>query len=161
MKPILKTIACTPLLWMLLFSACKKEPNKNNTRPVANAGPDQTITLPVNTVTLDGSHSTDPENNITAYAWTKIAGPSAFTIANANAAETQVTGLGQGIYQFELKVTDAGGLFSKDTVQVIVNAAPTVPACDNSNRPQVNAQLIQISTLSETREGTAIASGRQ
>ena len=38
MKPILKTIACTPLLWMLLFSACKKEPNKNNKRRVPNAG---------------------------------------------------------------------------------------------------------------------------
>ena len=45
-----------------------------------------------------------------------------FNIANANAVQTQVTNLAQGIYQFELKVTDAGGLFSKDTMQVTVNA---------------------------------------
>ena len=42
-------------------------------------------------------------------------------IANTNAVQTQVTNLVQGIYQFELKVTDAGGLFSKDTMQVHCN----------------------------------------
>lgn len=97
-----------------------------NHSPVANAGADQTITLPVNTVTLDGSGSTDPDNNITSYAWTKISGPSSFNIANANTVQTPVTNLTQGVYLFELKVTDAGGLFSKDTMQVIVNpASPT------------------------------------
>ena len=84
-----------------------------NRPPVANAGADQTITLPTNTVTLNGSGSTDPDNNITSYTWTKISGPSSFNIANANAVQTQVTNLVQGIYQFELKVTDAGGLFQR------------------------------------------------
>ena len=58
-----------------------------------------------------------------SYLWTKIAGPASVTIANANAATTLVSNLTEGIYQFELKVTDAGGLFSKDTVQVTVSAA--------------------------------------
>jgi hypothetical protein len=84
--------------------------------PVANAGVDQTITFPTNGVMLDGSASTDPDNNITAYTWTKISGPSSFTIANPNAAQTQVTNLAEGIYQFELKVTDALGLFDRDTI---------------------------------------------
>jgi hypothetical protein len=91
-----------------------------NHPPVANAGADQTIILPANTVTLDGSGSTDPENNITGYVWTKISGPSLFNIANANAVQTQVTNLVQGSYRFELKVTDAGGLSSKDTLNVCV-----------------------------------------
>ena len=95
-----------------------------NQSPVANAGADQTITLPINTTALDGSASTDPDNNITAYAWTKISGPSTFNIADANAVQTHVTNLTEGVYQFELKVTDAGGLFSKDTMQVTVNAPP-------------------------------------
>ncbi|HEV8285703.1 MAG TPA: PKD domain-containing protein [Chitinophagaceae bacterium] len=93
-----------------------------NHPPIANAGHDTTITLPVNTVNLDGSGSTDPDNNITSYAWTKISGPSLFNIANTNTVQTEVTNLVEGIYQFELKVTDAGGLFSKDTVQLIVNS---------------------------------------
>ena len=89
-----------------------------NHPPIANAGTDRTVTLPTNTVNLDGNGSTDPENNITSYAWTKIAGTSSFTIANSNTVQTQVVNLVQGIYQFELKVTDAGALFSKDTMQV-------------------------------------------
>jgi hypothetical protein len=94
-----------------------------NRPPVACAGADQTITLPVATITLNGSCSIDPENNITTYQWTKIAGPSAYTIANADVELTAVSNLAEGTYLFELKVTDAGGLFSLDTVQVTVNNA--------------------------------------
>lgn len=47
-----------------------------NKPPVARAGLDQTITLPANSVILDGSSSTDPENNIRTYVWRKIFGPS-------------------------------------------------------------------------------------
>lgn len=80
----------------------------------------KTITLPVNSVVLDGSCSTDLNNDITSYAWTKISGPALFSIANAGVVQTQVTNLVEGVYMFQLKVTDAGGLFSMDTVQVIV-----------------------------------------
>jgi Tol biopolymer transport system component len=96
-----------------------------NRPPVANAGTDQTINFPTNGVMLDGGASTDPDNNITAYGWTKISGPSLFTIANPNAVQTQVTNLAEGIYQFELKVTDALGLFDRDTVRVQVTVQVT------------------------------------
>ncbi len=119
------------ILSVIQITSCKKESTKaitpapsGNKPPVANAGSDQTITL-INAVTLDGSKSTDPDNNITSYAWTKLSGPSPFIIANANAVQPQVTNLTQGVYEFELKVTDAGGLFSKDTVQIIVNPIPS------------------------------------
>lgn len=135
------------------------DPSQPNRPPVANAGVDQTITLPANSSTVDGSGSTDPDNNIISYAWTKISGPSSFNIVNANTVQTQITNLIQGTYQFELKVTDAGGLFSKDTMQVTVNAQPPPPlACDNSNRPQVNAQLIPMGILSQARTGMTVAS---
>ena len=89
-----------------------------NRPPIANAGPDQTILSSV--AILNGSNSSDSDNNIVSYLWTKISGPSSFNTANANAVQTQVMGLVQGVYQFELKVTDAGGLSDKDTVQVTV-----------------------------------------
>jgi Tol biopolymer transport system component len=98
-----------------------------NHAPVAHAGNDTTITVPANTANLDGSKSTDPDNNITSYQWTKISGPSSFNIGNANAVQTQLTNLVEGVYQFELKVTDAGGLVDKDTIQVTVNAQATQP----------------------------------
>jgi len=103
-----------------------------NHPPIANAGADQTITLPTNTTTLNGSNSTDPDNNTSSYAWSKISGPSSFNIANANNVQTQVTNLVQGTYRFELKVTDAGGLFSTDTVQVSVNASAVQPPDANA-----------------------------
>jgi len=117
------------------------DPTQPNRSPMANAGPDQAITLPVNTTTLDGNGSTDPDNNITSYTWVKISGPSSFNIANANVVQTQVTNLVQGIYQFELKVTDAGGLSAKDTMQVIVNDLP------NNQAPVANAGPDQTITL--------------
>ena len=127
MKLIIKLITCL-LITVILFNSCKKEYScekciGNNHPPVACAGVDRTITLPTDTVTLDGSCSTDPDNNITSYSWTKITGPSSFSIANTNVVTTQVSNLTEGVYQFELKVTDAGGLFSKDTVQVTVQPA--------------------------------------
>jgi hypothetical protein len=97
-----------------------------NHAPVANAGPDQVIVLPINSVDLDGSASSDPDNNITGYSWTKISGPQSFGITTANAIQTQVVNLVPGIYLFELKVTDAGGLFSNDTMQVIIDTTTTI-----------------------------------
>ncbi len=94
-----------------------------NHPPIANAGADQIITLPANAANLDGSASTDPENNITNYEWTIILGPSSFGLANSNGVKTEATNLSYGNYQFELKVTDAGGLSSRDTVQVLVENA--------------------------------------
>jgi hypothetical protein len=117
------------MLAVLLFASCQKETSCENCEgnatgnkpPVANAGLNQSITLAAKEVNLNGSNSTDPDNNITNYAWTKISGPSNVTIANTNAVQTVVTGFVRGTYQFELKVTDAYGLFSKDTVAIAVN----------------------------------------
>ncbi|MCG7856991.1 PKD domain-containing protein [Flavihumibacter sediminis] len=93
-----------------------------NQPPVACAGQDQIITLPVNSVLLDGTCSTDPDNNITSYTWTKISGPTSYSFENANAVKTQVYDLVEGSFLFELKVTDAEGLFSFDTVHVLVKS---------------------------------------
>jgi hypothetical protein len=100
--------------------------------PVALAGTDQIITLPLDSTSLDGSKSTDPDSNITSYLWTKIAGPSSFFISNQSTAQTQLTRLKQGIYLLELKVSDAGGLFSKDTVQIAVNAGVIARTADTT-----------------------------
>lgn len=133
MKLILKFITgILSLLILLLINSCKKEketvsnpPPAVNRPPVANAGSDQTITLPVNTTALDGGGSTDPDNNIRTFLWTKLSGPSSFTISDATAVWTRVTNLVEGVYQFELNVTDAGGKFHRDTVQVTVATDPS------------------------------------
>jgi hypothetical protein len=96
-----------------------------NIAPVANAGSNKSITLPVNTASLAGS-GTDADGTITNYLWTKIAGPSTFNIVNAASPVTDVSGLVQGVYQFELKVTDNNGAIGRDTMQVTVNAAAVI-----------------------------------
>ena len=97
-----------------------------NITPVAKAGSAQTITLPLNYLSLSGS-GTDNDGTVISYLWTKISGPSDGTISNMNAETTSVTGLIQGTFQFELKVTDNNGAVGRDTMQVIVNPAANIP----------------------------------
>ncbi len=94
-----------------------------NVLPNANAGVDITITLPAN-ATLNGSASNDPDGTINSFAWTKIAGPSTFTITTPGSATTTVSNLSQGVYEFRLLVTDNRGGTDADTIQVTVNPAP-------------------------------------
>ncbi len=95
-----------------------------NQMPTANAGSNQTITLPINTVTLDGSNSADPDGTIASYAWTKISGPSSGTIASAGSSTTDINNLVQGTYLYKLTVTDNSGATDADSVTITVNAAP-------------------------------------
>jgi hypothetical protein len=92
-----------------------------NVAPTANAGSDQTITLPTNTVNLSGS-GTDSDGTIASYSWTKISGGTA-TITSPTSASTTITGLVAGTYVFQLQVTDNNGATATDTVQITVNAA--------------------------------------
>jgi hypothetical protein len=125
-KKNLSLVWIIPVTVFLILYSCQKENsckecNSGNNPPVANAGKDTSITLHGNSVILNGSASADPNNNITTYKWTKISGPPSFTIANDTAVQTRVSGLIKGMYQFELMVTDAGGLSGKDTVAITVN----------------------------------------
>jgi hypothetical protein len=119
----------------LIFISCQKTllcPDcSSNKPPIAVAGPDQIITFPVDSVLLDGSSSTDPDGTIVSYAWTKISGPASFKIVKSDSAKTTVNQLVQGIYQFELTIKDNGGLYSKDTSQIIVYLLP--PPANNSS----------------------------
>ncbi len=51
-----------------------------NQPPVANAGSDAFRVLPVNSIQLNGSNSTDPDGSIIQYHWSKVAGPASFSI---------------------------------------------------------------------------------
>jgi hypothetical protein len=124
-----------------------------NVPPTANAGIDQTLTLPTNNTTLDGSASADPDGIITAYAWAKINGPVEGFISNPASAITTITGLVQGVYRFELTVTDNNGATNKDTVQVIVNliTAVTIPPIANAG---IN-QIVSLPANSTALDGSA------
>ena len=109
-----------------------------NPAPIANAGADQTITLPTSQVNLDGSGSVD-DQGIETYTWQFISGPTTPTIVNAQQVQTLVTNLTvPGEYQIELRVTDAGGKQNSDTVVITVESAQTnMPPVANAGANQV------------------------
>ncbi len=106
----------------------------SNQAPIANAGTNITITLPVNSTTLNGSGSIDLDGTITSYAWSRISGPTTFTLGNAGAATTALSGLVQGTYVFRLTVTDNSGATDIDNIVVTVNAAANqLPSANAGN----------------------------
>ncbi len=90
-----------------------------NQAPLVNAGADQTITLPISSVTLSGNASDD--GTISTYQWSKDSGGAA-SITSPSAAATMITGLVEGTYVFRLTATDDEGATGFDTVTVTVNA---------------------------------------
>jgi ribosomal protein L14 len=104
-----------------------------NQAPTANAGNDITITLPTNSTVLSGTGSSDPDGTITAYAWTRISGPTTYAFGNGNAVSTVLTNLVQGVYVFRLTVTDNSGATDTDDITVTVNAAAPVNQAPNAN----------------------------
>jgi len=112
-----------------------------NIPPTANAGANQTITLPTNSVSLSGSQSNDPDGNIVSYLWAKQSGSG--TLSSTNTVNTTVTGLMQGPSVYRLTVTDNQGATGTATVTITVNAfvdtqAPTVSITSPTNGQTVS-----------------------
>ncbi|MEO6548170.1 MAG: T9SS type A sorting domain-containing protein, partial [Ferruginibacter sp.] len=96
-----------------------------NKAPVANAGPDTTITLPSVSTTLNGFAS-DSDGVVVSYSWVQLSGISlSGLIGTPTTTSTLISALLPGVYQYELTVTDDLGAIGKDTVQITVNALST------------------------------------
>jgi hypothetical protein len=132
-------------------SAVLVKTGAGNATPTANAGTDKTITLPTATVSLTGS-GTDADGTIASYLWTKISGPTAGTIISAASASTTVSSLVQGIYKFELKVTDNAAATGRDTMQVTVNLAGNIVPSANAGTDKTIT--LPTATVSLTGSGT-------
>src|SRR5690606_12939646 len=98
----------------------------------------QTITLPTNSVTLRGTAS-DPDGSIASYRWSKVSGPSGGS-TSATSATTTVTGLTEGSYVYNLKVTDNKGATASANVTITVKPATTTPPPTGGNYGTVTFQ---------------------
>ncbi|XP_044773194.1 dyslexia-associated protein KIAA0319 homolog isoform X2 [Neomonachus schauinslandi] len=98
--------------------------------PVANAGPNQTITLPQNSITLNGNQSSD-DHQIVLYEWSLGPGSESKEVA-MQGVETpylHLSAMQEGDYMFQLMVTDSSK--QRSTAVVTVTVQP------ESNRPPV------------------------
>lgn len=114
--------------WMLITLLCMAGINHPATDtvlpvhagpPIVNAGPSQTIRLPVRTIRLNGS-ARSANGRIVAWHWSFVAGPHTPVIESPGRNTTVVSGLRAGTYTFRLSVVDAAGLTGSDTTQLIL-----------------------------------------
>lgn len=120
-------------------SGAPNTPVAVNRAPMVNPGVDQTVDE-LSTVTLDGSASSDPDNNDSlTYSWTQTAGASvtlsSSTVAQPTFDAPDVTAIATPTtLTFELSVSDSA-LSASDSVDIVVNdigmginSAPTADA---------------------------------
>ena len=116
-----------------------------NNRPMADAGPDQTGVREGALVTLDGSGSSDPDDDPLKYRWNQYRGErvalSSRDVVNPTfTAPRELTA--DVVLSFRLLVTDPGGRFDTDTVEVTV----TVTEEDNENPGKPLAPTVSAAT---------------
>lgn len=126
----------------------------SNVPPVSIPGGDQLITLPTNTVVLNGASSSGSTSIIQSYLWTQVSGPNTAAIESPTASYTNVNGLIAGTYQFALTVGDNRDCFSSGTTKVYVenNPCDSIPTCAELMYP-VNGSVANSSTTASLQWG--------
>ena len=96
-----------------------------NQSPVANAGQDVTVKLPVAEITLDGSKSYDPDGSVVSFSWKQINGPG-ISLSDGTSSKLKLNKLVKGSYKFQLTVTDNNGKSASDeaTITVTESSSP-------------------------------------
>ena len=98
-----------------------------NSAPIANAGPNQSVNIG-NTVTLDGSGSSDSDGNPLTYSWSFISAPkgSMAALCNATSVNPFFTVDKTGTYEVSLIVNDGAVDSAPSTVLIQASSEQTV-----------------------------------
>jgi PGF-pre-PGF domain-containing protein len=124
-----------------------------NDPPTADAGSDQTVDEQ-DSVTLDGTISSDPDDDSLSYSWSQIGGMSV-TLSDSDTAtpsfrapEVQTS----EVLTFELSVNDPDGASNTDTVSITiepVNDPPTADAGSNQTVDEGSSVTLDGTTSSD------------
>ncbi|MBX2842691.1 MAG: putative Ig domain-containing protein [Flammeovirgaceae bacterium] len=95
-----------------------------NQAPEANAGQDQQIILPTDSITLTGLGS-DPDGTIVGFNWSQESGPNTPILGGSDTNILSISNLIAGTYEFKFTVMDDGGGSATDNVIVTVNSETT------------------------------------
>lgn len=115
-----------------------------NAKPVANPGAGRTVAVN-SLVTLDGSGSSDQNNEPLTYAWTMTAKPEGSTASLSGAALVNPTFTADlpGDYSIKLVVSD-GKSYSEPASVTITAAHPSVPVPNVVGKTQTEAEAVII-----------------
>ena len=102
--------------------------NAVNHAPTANAGQNRELTLG-STVTLNGSASTDPDNDSLTYSWVKASGPTV-TLTGANTVQPSFVAGTVGTYVFNLTVNDGTVSSTPSSVTITIVSQNTSPVAN-------------------------------
>ncbi len=114
-----------------------------NTAPTAVAGPSQNVTVGA-TVMLNGSSSSDPQNDALTYSWAFVSRPagSVATLSQASSVRPSFVADVAGNFVVRLIVND-GQLSSAQSLTTITATAPTpTPTSTSCNLPDFQASLL-------------------
>ncbi|XP_020842257.1 low-density lipoprotein receptor-related protein 11 isoform X2 [Phascolarctos cinereus] len=100
-------------------AAASSPPQEYDEPPHSKAGQDVVLQLPTDWVTLDGRESTD-DHAIIKYEWTLQQGDSSLDMKVPQSGILKLSHLQEGVYVFQLTVTDTAGQRSSDNVSVTV-----------------------------------------
>ncbi|EMP38356.1 Low-density lipoprotein receptor-related protein 11 [Chelonia mydas] len=92
---------------------------ENDKPPHSKAGQDIVLQSPVDWVILDGRESLD-DHGIIQYEWTLLQGDSSIDIKVPQPGTLKLSHLQEGVYIFQLTVTDTAGQKSSDNISVTV-----------------------------------------
>lgn len=113
--------------------------NSTSSAPTVSAGADKTITLPTNSIYIQGSGS--DSDGISSWQWTKISGGAA-SLSGQTTSKVRAYNLVAGSYVFRLTVKDSKGNAKSDDVTVTVKSSTSGNAV-----PLANAGSDKILTL--------------
>uniref|UniRef100_A0A8C3TVC7 KIAA0319 n=1 Tax=Catharus ustulatus TaxID=91951 RepID=A0A8C3TVC7_CATUS len=96
--------------------------------PIANAGPNQAVTLPQNFITLNGNQSSD-DHEIVSYEWSLSPKSKGKVVAmqGVRTPYLQLSAMQEGDYTFQLTVTDSARQRSTAEVTLIVQPENNSP----------------------------------
>lgn len=107
-------------------------PVQVNQPPAVNPGPNQTISLPANSVTLNGTATDDalPAGSTLTVTWIQVSGPATVTFDTPNNAVTTARFSAVGSYVLRLSASDGAYLVSAEVGVILTpqNQPPTANA---------------------------------
>lgn len=132
--------SATVSAWSSLILISDGDVEVPNVPPHAQGNKDTTITLPVSSILLDGTRSSDEDGSIVAHSWEFISGPDGAVFTTPDQPTTRFKNLVEGYYSVKLWVTDDKGAIDDDQINITV--LPAIPVDNKPPTIEIEADTI-------------------